>query len=62
MGISIIASGHHDLTPTDAAVRQTRRQKMFARLMNQIDRFAMAFVVVLAASPILSIAAQAALV
>jgi hypothetical protein len=35
---------------------------MFARLMNHIDRFAMAFVVVLAASPILSIAAQAALV
>jgi hypothetical protein len=35
---------------------------MFAQLMNQIDRVAMVFVVVLAASPILSIAAQAAFV
>jgi hypothetical protein len=35
---------------------------MFAQVMNKIDRFAMAFVVVLAASPILSIAAQAAFV
>ncbi len=33
---------------------------MFANVMNQIDRAAMAFVVVLAAMPILSIAARAA--
>jgi|688.fasta_scaffold202333_2 hypothetical protein len=33
---------------------------MFTQVMNQIDRVAMVLVVVLAASPILSIAAQAA--
>lgn len=33
---------------------------MFANAMNQIDRFAMSFVVVLGALPILSIAARAA--
>lgn len=33
---------------------------MFAQAMNQLDRLAMTFVVVLAATPILSIAARAA--
>lgn len=32
---------------------------MFANAMNHLDRFAMSFVVVLAAMPILSIAARA---
>jgi len=35
---------------------------MYANVMSLIDRFAMGFVVVLAATPILSIAAQAAFV
>jgi hypothetical protein len=62
MAISIITSGHPDLTPTPPQCGKPKETDMFAQVMNKIDRFAMAFVVVLAASPILSIAAQAAFV
>ena len=37
-----------------------RSHKMFANAMNVLDRTAMSFIVLLAAAPILSIAAQAA--
>lgn len=61
MGVSIITSGHEVLThQTLHCSIKKRSYQMFSQAMNRLDRVAMTFVVLLAATPILSIAANAA--
>jgi len=60
VGVSIITPGRRVLSHPTLQCSIDGDCKMFAQAMNHLDRAAMTFVVVLAAMPILSIAARAA--